>query len=197
MCASGSRRGAGHGGFGWGGWSGWGGWGGPGSGPSATGFRWRLFDRGDLKFVILRLLRDRPMHGYDVMRALEEESGGCYRASAGSVYPTLQLLEDQGFVRVEERDGKKVYTITDAGRAHLDENRDVVEEIFERVSGFARQFVRAETGDLTRSFARLAQATFERTVKYPGDDDVIGRLKAIIDGALHEVEGVRPQRPAK
>ncbi|MGH7444226.1 MAG: PadR family transcriptional regulator, partial [Longimicrobiales bacterium] len=149
------------------------------------------------KYVILRLLRDRPMHGYDVMRALEEESGGCYRASPGSVYPTLQLLEDQGFVRSEERDGKKVYSITDTGRAHLEENQDVVDDIFDRVSGFARQFVRAETGDLTRSFARLAQATFERTVKYPGDATVVSRLKEILERALRDVDGVRPQSSAE
>ena len=190
MCAGRGRRHGGWSGFGWGA----GMWGGPASGP---GFRWRFFDRGDLKFVILRLLRDRPMHGYDVMRALEEESGGCYRASAGSVYPTLQLLEDQGLVRSEEREGKKVYVITDAGRAHLEENRDVVDEIFERVSTFAQQFVRAEAGELTRSFTRLAQATFERAVKYPGDVDVLKNLKDILDRALHDVEGVRPPRAAE
>lgn len=194
MCASGGRRHDGWGGFGWGDL----GWGGRGTaGRRGPGFRWQFFDRGDLKYVILRLLRDRPMHGYDVMRALEEESGGCYRASAGSVYPTLQMLEDQGFVRAEERDGKKVYSITDAGRAHLEENRDTVDEIFDRVAGFARQFTRAETGDLTRTFARLAQATFERTVKYPGDATVVRRLKEILERALHDVEGVRPQSPAE
>ncbi len=190
MCAS---RHDGWDGFGWGDF----GMGGRGRGTAGRGrkpgFRWQFFDRGDLKYVILRLLRDRPMHGYDVMRALEEESGGCYRASAGSVYPTLQMLEDQGFVRGEERDGKKVYTITDAGREHLEENRDTVDEIFDRVAGFARQFTRAETGALAGSFARLAQATFERTVKYPGDATVVTRLKEILDRALHEVEGVRPE----
>src|SRR5687767_382893 len=191
MCAGRGRRHGGWSGFGWGGA---GMWGGPAAGP---GFKWRFFDRGDLKFVILRLLRDRPMHGYDVMRALEEESGGCYKASAGSVYPTLQLLEDQGFVRAEERDGKKVYAITDEGRRHLEENRDVVDEIFDRVSSFAQQFVRAETGDLTKSFTRLAQATFERAVKYPGDVEVLKNLKDILDRALHDVEGVRPQRAAQ
>jgi DNA-binding PadR family transcriptional regulator len=192
MCARGRR----HAGFGFGlGFGGPGGWRGPGAGAGAgPGFRWRFFDRGDLKFVILRLLRERPMHGYEVMRALEEESGGCYRASAGSVYPTLQMLEDQGFVTSAERDGKRVYSITEAGRTHLDENRDVLDEIAERVSSFTDRFVRAETGDLARSFAKLAQATFERAVKYPGDDDVLSELQSILERALHDVEGVRPRR---
>lgn len=187
MCARGRHGHEGWGGFGWGDF----GWGPRAMGGRGPGTRWR-FDRGDLKYVILRLLADRPMHGYDVMRALEEESGGCYKASAGSVYPTLQLLEDQGYVRVEERDGKKVYSITDEGRAHLDENRDAVDDIFDRISGFARQFVRPETGDLTRSFARLAQATFERSTRYAGDASVAGRLKEILERALREVEDVRP-----
>lgn len=166
-------------------------WGGPGAGP---GFRWRFFDRGDLKFVILRLLRERPRHGYEVMRAREEESFGCYRASAGSVYPTLQMLEDQGFVVAEDREGKRVYSITDAGRAHLEQNRDVLDDIAERVSSFTDRFVRPETGDLAKTFAKLAQSTFERAVKYPGDSDVLGELKSILERALHEVEGVRSRR---
>ncbi|MBI4408475.1 MAG: PadR family transcriptional regulator [Gemmatimonadetes bacterium] len=178
-------------GFGWGAWArgGPGGWG-AGCGP---GFQWRFFDRGDLKYVILRLLKEKPMHGYEVMRALEEESGGWYRASAGSVYPTLQMLEDQGYVVAKEEEGKKVYSITDAGREYLHENRDVVENIFDRVSEFTSRFFRAGMGEVTRSFSRLAQATFERAVKWPGDEDVIRQLREILDRATHDVEGVRPQ----
>ena len=78
--------------------------------------KWKIFERGDLKFVILRLVSRRPMHGYEVMKALEEESKGYYRPSPGSVYPTLQMLEDEGYVTVEEQEGKKIYTITDEGR---------------------------------------------------------------------------------
>ena len=189
MCAGG--RGRRHAGFAFG----FGGpWGGPP--PGGPGFRWRYYDRGDLKFEILRLLRERPMHGYEVMRALEEASGGCYKASAGSVYPTLQMLEDQGFVVAEEKEGKKVYSVTDAGRAHLEENRDVVEDIAERVSSFTDRFVRAETGELTRTFARLAQATFERAVRHAGDDALLAEMKAILERALHDIEGVRGRKPA-
>ncbi len=63
------------------------------------------------------------MHGYDLIRELEARSGGAWRPSPGSIYPTLQLLEDEGLVTAEERDGKRVYTITDAGRAELEERR--------------------------------------------------------------------------
>ena len=184
------RRGR-HGPWGWGGM--------PGMdwrfGEEGPGFRWKFLDRGHLKFVILRLLKERPMHGYEVMRALEEESGGCYRASAGSVYPTLQMLEDQGYVRGAEKEGRKVYEITDAGREHLEANRDVVDAIRRRVSDFTSGFFRTEMRELGRSFSRLAQTAFERAVKWPADEDVIRQIKDIIDRATHDLEGVRPRSP--
>ena len=183
MC--GHRRGRDFRGFGWGAF---------GPGAEGPGFKWRFFDRGDLKYVILRLLKDKPMHGYEVMRALEEESGGWYKASAGSVYPTLQMLDDQGFVSVQEADGKKVYSITDAGRKHLEENSDVVDEIVDRVSDFTSRYFRSDMRDLGKHFSRFAQVTFERTVKWPGDQDVIQQVKDIIERATHDMEAVRPRR---
>ena len=174
----------------------WGGppWGSWGLGDAGPGFKWKFFDRGDLKFVILRLLEKKPMHGYEVMRALEEESGGCYRASAGSVYPTLQMLEDQGFVSSSEEGGKKVYRITEAGKDHLHKNSDVVDEISERVSDFTNRYFRTEMRDLGKTFSRFAQVAFERTVKWPGDPDVVQQIKEIIERATHDLEGVRPKR---
>lgn len=176
--------------------AGWGPWGFGFMGacePPGPGFRWRFYDRGDLKFVILRLLRDKPMHGYEVMRSLEEDSGGWYRASAGSVYPTLQMLEDQGYVRGEERDGKKVYSITDAGREYLAENSDVVEDILSRVSEFTSGEFRANMGGLGRSFTRLTRAAVERALKWPNDEEVIAQIKQVLDRATHDIEGVRPR----
>lgn len=75
--------------------------------------------RGDVKFFILEVLAQGPRHGYDVIAALEEKTGGRYRPSPGSVYPTLQLLEDGGYATSDTVDGKRVYTITDAGRKLL------------------------------------------------------------------------------
>ena len=90
------------------------GWGGPG----------RRAQRGDVRTAVLDVLEEGPRHGYDVIRELEERSGGRWRPSPGSVYPTLQMLEDEGLVTGEERDGKRVYALTDAGRAALNERRD-------------------------------------------------------------------------
>jgi len=89
----------------------------------------RLFEKGDLKYVILNLLKDKPAHGYEIMRDMEEAFHGFYTPSAGSVYPTLQMLDDMGYVSSSERDGKKVYTITEAGKQFLKEQQDVVAKI--------------------------------------------------------------------
>src|SRR6478735_579446 len=73
--------------------------------------------RGQIRIALLAALAEEPGHGYDVMQKLEDKSGGAWRPSPGSVYPTLQLLEDEGLVRSTERDGKRVFEITDTGRA--------------------------------------------------------------------------------
>jgi DNA-binding PadR family transcriptional regulator len=96
----------------------------------------RFFEKGDLKYVILNLLKDKPGHGYEIIRALEEQFQGFYTPSAGSVYPTLQMLEDMGYVRSSERDGKKTYTITEEGLKFLKEQKDVIDRIRETMKGW-------------------------------------------------------------
>lgn len=165
-------------------------------GPGGFGFgrpagvRSRIFDRGDLKYVILRLLRERPMHGYEMMRALEEESGGCYTASPGSVYPTLQMLEDLGYVESETHDGKKTYRITDAGRGFLDENSDRVDDILDRISEFTRHFTGSAMADATRSFVRLAQVSFDGATSRAGGAEAMSKLTEILERAAREVENL-------
>jgi DNA-binding PadR family transcriptional regulator len=98
-------------------------------GPDEFFARRRFFARGDLKYVLLELLQERPMHGYEMMKVLEEGAGGFYAPSPGSVYPTLQMLEDRGLITASEVEGRKVYTITDAGRAFLAEHRREAEAL--------------------------------------------------------------------
>ena len=108
---------------------------GPGYGPGCEshmhhahgpmrGPGFRFFERGGIKFAILELLRDKPRHGYDIIRDMEERSGGFYSPSPGAIYPTLQALEDQDLVTSSTDDGKKVYTITEAGLAYLEEHKE-------------------------------------------------------------------------
>src|SRR3712207_1014021 len=91
---------------------------GPG-GPGRGGPPWRRRRRGMARQAVLGLLREEPMHGYQLIQELESRSGGTWRPSPGSVYPTLQLLEDQGLIRGEESDGRRVFTLTDEGRAEV------------------------------------------------------------------------------
>lgn len=126
----------------------------------------RFFGRGDMKFALLELLQERPMHGYEMMKALEERSGGFYVPSAGSIYPTLQMLEDRGLVTFAESEGKKVYTLTDAGRAALAERKKEEEQFagnwWGQGQGFdprrrwhspEMQALRSEAGEVARLFA--------------------------------------------
>jgi DNA-binding PadR family transcriptional regulator len=80
--------------------------------------------RGDVRSAILALLDDRPMHGYEMIQELEERTGGRWTPSAGSIYPTLQLLEDEGLVTAEEVEGRKVYSLTDSGQEAVPERTE-------------------------------------------------------------------------
>src|SRR5918995_85985 len=80
--------------------------------------------RGDVRSAILALLDDRPMHGYEMITELDERTGGRWRPSAGSIYPTLQLLEDEGLVSAEEVEGKRVFSLTDSGREAVEERAE-------------------------------------------------------------------------
>lgn len=168
-------------GFGFGGWT----------HQRGRRFRWKMFERGDLKFVILRLVSEKPMHGYEVMQALEEESCGCYKASAGSVYPTLQMLEDEGYVRSREEDGKKVYEITDEGREYLADHGDVVDEIFQRISSFADRFWGKDTRDLSAAFSRLAQSTIEGAFSWETGPEILRQMADALERAREEMEDLR------
>ena len=156
-------------------------------GPRKPRRGWRWFQRGDLKFAILALIAEKPMHGYEVMQALEEQSEGGYRASPGSVYPTLQLLEDQGYLVSQDYGGRKVYSITDQGRDYLDEHQDHVKRIFDRVSRFGDKVGR-EMGSLSRRLARLTRTTFQGAVSWVEDEQLFGDMKAVLDRAVKDMD---------
>ncbi|GCF08036.1 PadR family transcriptional regulator [Dictyobacter arantiisoli] len=149
----------------------------------------RFFGRGDVKYALLELLQERPMHGYEMMKSLEERSGGFYVPSPGTIYPTLQLLEDRGLVAVNEAEGKKVYSITEAGKAFLAE-RQKEEENFsfpwerghgERHQGPGRfwnepeiQAIRTEAMEVARLFAIAGRSSFR-------DPNKLALLRSILE----------------
>jgi DNA-binding PadR family transcriptional regulator len=91
--------------------------------------RWPSFHKGDLKYVILDLLKDKPRHGYDIIRELEELSYGFYKPSPGVIYPTLQMLEEMGYASSTEQEGKKVYAITEEGLKFLTKQSNIADDV--------------------------------------------------------------------
>jgi DNA-binding PadR family transcriptional regulator len=87
------------------------------------------FQKGDLKYIILDLIKDKPRHGYDIIRELEEQSYGLYKPSPGVIYPTLQMLEEMGYANSAEQEGKKIYSITEDGRQFLAKQKDIADGV--------------------------------------------------------------------
>lgn len=119
------------GGFGWGGRHGMG-----GGDMLRAG---RMLATGDLRLIALALIAEQPRHGYEIIKVLEEKTGGWYSPSPGIIYPTLTYLEEAGYVTAQTEGAKKLYTITDEGRAYLAENRDFVDAVMERIAAFGEK----------------------------------------------------------
>ena len=95
----------------------------------------RFFETGDLRLVALQLISEKPRHGYEIIKAIEEKSGGAYTPSAGAVYPTLTLLQELGQLSVTDgEDGRKLHTITEEGTASLLANRKTIDAVFARIA---------------------------------------------------------------
>ena len=172
------------------------GWRGFGFGFGPRGFTWargprrrQWYEAEDMKDVILKLLKDKPRHGYEVMKELEERMRGCYSPSPGTVYPTLQWLEDEGLVVAKEVEGKKVYEITDQGRQFLEEHKDVVEDIFDRVKDAVDQALGGSMSELNQAVGRLVKQVY-RTGWKARDDTVRVKIVEILKRATEEVDAL-------
>jgi DNA-binding PadR family transcriptional regulator len=134
--------------------------------------------RGDVRTAILAVLADKPMHGYQVMQELGNRSGGAWTPSAGSIYPTLQQLEDEGLVRGEEQDGRRVYSLTEQGR-----------EAAAKAAGSAPWDVDGEGDqDARTAFVQLAQAAMQ--VYQVGDAAQVNEARQILINARRELYGL-------
>jgi len=149
-----------------------------------------MFESGELRLVMLLLLEAEPRHGYDIIREIESRTGGAYAPSPGVVYPTLTLLEDVGQVQQAEAQGeggKKLYAITDAGKANLTENRAAAEQALARLEALRRRGEALDAGPVMRAMANLRTALQQR-VANAADKELLFAVADLIDEAARKIE---------
>jgi len=168
-----------------------------GDGPEGWGRRGRrsrrMFESGELRLVLLKLIADEPRHGYDLIRAIEEMTGAEYAPSPGVVYPTLTLLQDMGLI--EEAKGKgprKVFQATDEGRAHLEEREEEVEALFERLRDLAPREGSSAGPAIGRAVKNLMTALRHRIGRDGLNDDLLHEIAGILDAAAQQIERIKP-----
>jgi DNA-binding PadR family transcriptional regulator len=177
-------RGFGHG-FG----HGFGGGGRRGGGRGERGERRRMFDGGELRLVLLKLIADEPRHGYDLIRQIEELTGGTYAPSPGVIYPTLTMLDDMGLIEAQQSDGaKKLFAITDAGRAELDANSEIVEAAIARLTAVGEETQRTDSASVRRAMGNLRQVLMNRLGDRDLDNAALHDIVALIDEAAQKIE---------
>jgi DNA-binding PadR family transcriptional regulator len=112
----------------------------------------RMIASGDLQLIILALLSEKPRHGYEIIKAIEEHSSGIYTPSPGVVYPALTYLEEMGYASVEQEGNKRLYRITEAGTEHLKKNHENVDEMLDQLARFGRKMahIRKEYAEQTQ-----------------------------------------------
>ncbi len=162
-----------------------------GRGHRRRGKRSQMFESGEMKYIILTLIKEQPRHGYDIIKALEERTGGCYSPSPGTVYPTLQLLEDQGYIRGVESDGRKVYQITPEGEAFLEEHGDLVQDILDRVRDTLRHVAGGSMGRLNEAVAGLVGVTYRTAWQRGQDTPQTESIIKILTRATDEIRAMR------
>ena len=161
-----------------------------GFGSGFMGGGGRFFGQGEVRLALLSMLAEQPMHGYELMRRLEDRSGGIYRASAGTIYPTLQQLEDEGLVTSELRDGKKTYSLTESGRRELRERGDDVERIWRRAKRWEdwRSAFDPGAAEIRGPAERLVKAAFRAAGGEFANHERLERVREILMRALRELE---------
>jgi len=167
-----------------------------GDGPDGSGRRGRrsrrMFESGELRLVLLKLIADEPRHGYDLIRAIEELTGGEYAPSPGVIYPTLTLLQDMGRIEeAKEKGPRKPFQVTDEGRKHLEENAAEVEALFERLADLAPREGSGAGPAIGRAVKNLMTALRHRIGRDGLDDELLHEIAAILDEAAQRIERVK------
>ena len=157
-------------------------------GGEGGGRRGRMFDGGELKLVLLKLIEEAPRHGYDLIREIEDRTGGAYAPSPGVIYPTLTLLDDMGLVAVAVEGTKKSFTITDTGKAELVAKADEVEALFKRLAEMGAMRAKTDGAPIRRSMGNLRTVLQNRLTADDFTPEMLHDVAAIIDDAAQKIE---------
>ena len=162
---------------------------GPGGWGGRRGRRGRMFESGELRLVLLKLIADEPRHGYDLIRAIEELTGGEYAPSPGVIYPTLTLLQDMGLIEEAPGEGpRKAFQATDEGRALLAEREEEVEALLERLRDLAPREGSSAGPAIGRAVKNLMTALRHRIGRDGLDDELLHEIAGILDEAAQKIE---------
>lgn len=149
----------------------------------------RFFDRGDLRYVLLHLIGEKPRHGYELITAIEEQFGGMYSPSPGIIYPTLTMLEELGYIAPETVEGtKKCYTLADEGRSFLTANQALVDAILGRMAEYRQTYGSGPAPEILRAMQNLRQALAIRLGRGPLSIEQVRTITAALDRVAGEVE---------
>lgn len=159
-------------------------------GPRGHGGRMgRFFAHGDLHFVVLHLIAEKPRHGYEIIKAIEEMVGGAYSPSPGTVYPTLTMLEEQGYASIQSSEGgKKLYAITPEGKAYLDTNAGAVSALLARMRQASEDGERNGLPQIIRAVENLKMALRLKGAAGRLSDEQVRQIVETLDEATRKIE---------
>lgn len=158
-------------------------------GRGMHGMGGRMFENGALRLLILDMIAQKPQHGYELIKGIEEQFGGAYSPSPGVVYPTLSMLEDQGLVTVEAAEGnRKQYAITDAGKAEVKANQGVVDAVKERVEHAGKAGRRGRSPQVMRAMENVRLALRLKLTQGTVTAGQVTKIAAALDAAAKQIE---------
>ena len=151
--------------------------------------RGRMFAQGELRLALLALIAEQPSHGYELIKQIEEMTGGAYAPSPGAVYPTLQMLADEGQIEEAEAEGaKKPFAATTAGRAELEDRKGEVEELMRRLGRHGERTTTVRSHDLFRAMGNLGTVLKNRARAGKLDEATINEIVDMIDEMAKRIE---------
>jgi len=159
------------------------------------GRRRRQFDSAELRLILLHLIAEQPRHGYDLIRAIEEMSGGAYAPSPGVVYPTLTMLQDMGHIEEAPGEGsRRNFSVTQDGRAWLEERRDEADALLARLAELGAKRRRTGGAPIGRAVSNLLSAIWHRVTRDDMNEEALHDIAAILDEAAQKIERLKSAR---